>query len=85
MDSMFNNGTHTMSNTNGHTLMTQEDNDIIVDVVNDDDEDSGTSSNGVSPSSVNKRKFPAPTSGNQEQNYQGNDTTKRLCTPATQH
>jgi hypothetical protein len=80
MDTMFNNGTHTKSNTNGHTVMTQEDNDIIVDVVNDDDDDSGTSSNGASPSTMTKRKLPAPSL-----NKPGDDLAKRLCTPAGQH
>jgi hypothetical protein len=69
MDAMFNNGNHNRLNNNGHTIVTPEDNDVFVDVVNDDDQ-----------SPINKRKLANTTIINPEQQYQnGNDNAKRLC------
>jgi hypothetical protein len=83
MDGMFNNGNRTMSKTNGHTVMTHEDNDAVIDVVNDDDQ----SSTDAAELSINKRKLAATGVVHPEQQYQENenDNTKRLCTMNGRH
>jgi hypothetical protein len=84
MDVMFNNGIQTSSKNNGHTLMTPEDNDIIVDVVDDDNGDSG-SSPGTSQASMNKRKIGMEVLHNTDQSCNNDKNTKRLCTMNGHH
>ena len=75
MDSMFNNGNYTKLNNNSHTVMTPDDNDVIIDVVNDDDQ-----------SSINKRKLVNGASiDSEQQNQNGNDSAKRLRTMNGHH
>jgi hypothetical protein len=79
MDTMFNNGNHNRLNNNGHTIVTPDDNDVIVDVVNDDDQ----SMTDDLQSSINKRKLANTVVINhdhEQHNQNGNDSAKRLCT-----
>ncbi len=82
MDAMFNNGNHNRLNNNSHTIMTRDDSDVIVDVVNDDDQ---LSIDGLE-SSINKRKLTNTAAMNHEQqNQNGNGSAKRLCTMNGHH
>jgi hypothetical protein len=77
MDSMFNNGHHERKINTSATIVTPDENDVIVDVVNDDDQ----SLTDALQSSMNKRKLANTAVMNQEQhNGNGNDSAKRLCT-----
>ncbi|CAF1462145.1 unnamed protein product [Adineta steineri] len=78
MDAMFNNGNQNKLNNNNHTIMTPEDSDAIIDVVNDDD----SSSIEALQSSINKRKLTNTTAINHEHQ---NDGSKRLCTTDSHH
>jgi hypothetical protein len=84
MDAMFNNGNHyhRLNNNNGHTIVTPDDNDVIVDVENDDEQ----SLTDALQSSINKRKLANNGVINHEQqNQTGNNTAKRLCTMTEHH
>ena len=77
MDTMFNNGHSSKSNNNTNaTVLTPDENDVIVDVMNDDDQ----SLTDALQASMNKRKLVNTTADNQnEQQKNGNDSAKRLC------
>ena len=75
MDSMFQNGHHERLNNINATVVTPEENDVIVDVVNDDQ-----SLTDTLQSSLNKRKLPNAVMNQEQHNGNGNDNAKRLCT-----
>ncbi len=82
MDAMFNNGNHSRLSNNDHTIVTSDDNDVIVDVVNDDDQ----SLTDALQSTINKRKLTNPSIINHEQHNQNeNESAKRLCTMNGHH
>jgi hypothetical protein len=82
MDAMFNNGNHHRLNNTDHTIMTPDDNDVIVDVINDD----GQSLTDALQSSINKRKLAnTPIVNHEQYNQNGSDSAKRLCTTMNGH
>ncbi|UJR27609.1 hypothetical protein I4U23_008890 [Adineta vaga] len=82
MDAMFNNGNQNRINSNDRMIMTTDDNDVIVDIVNDDDQPTID----ALQSSINKRKLTNTTVVNHEQHNQNeNDSAKRLCTTNSLH
>ncbi|CAF3427638.1 unnamed protein product [Rotaria sp. Silwood1] len=74
MDLMFNNDNYNRLKQIDHTIITPEDNDVIVDIINDDDDKISTD---ASQSSINKRKLVNTASLTHEQQ---NECAKRLCT-----
>lgn len=85
MDMIFNDGTSNeaaKNKQNGHTLVTPDDNDIIVDIDGDDDQ---TSTDGLSQSSLNKRKLTNVGNNSIEQSNQDTKTAKRICTTNGHH
>jgi hypothetical protein len=82
MDAMFNNGNHSRLSNNDHTIVTSDDNDVIIDVVNDDDQ----SLTDALQLSINKRKLANASIINHEQHNQNeNDGAKRLRTMHGHH
>jgi len=82
MDAMFNNGNYSRLSNSDHTIVTPDDNDVIIDVVNDDDQ----SLTDALQSSINKRKLANASIINHEQHNQNeNDSAKRLCTMNGHH
>ncbi|CAF2605580.1 unnamed protein product [Rotaria sp. Silwood2] len=75
MDLIFNNDNHNRLKSNDHIVITPEDNDVIVDIINDDDDKIPID---ASQPSINKRKLVNTASLNHEQQNEG---AKRLCTP----
>ena len=87
MDTMFNNGHHTLaanSNHPGPIVVTPDDNDVIVDIDGDDDQTTATI-NDSSQSSLNKRKLTNGESNHAEQSNQDTETAKRVCTANGHH
>ncbi|CAF0786919.1 unnamed protein product [Rotaria sordida] len=75
MDLMFNNDNHNRLKQNGCTVITPDDNDVIVDIINDDDDKISTDT--LQPS-INKRKLVNTTTLSHEQ-QNDNEYAKRLC------
>ncbi|CAF0925047.1 unnamed protein product [Adineta ricciae] len=78
MDAMFNNGNQNRLENPDRTIMTSEENDVIVDIVNDDDDQQPMTD--ALQSSINKRKLTNTNITNHEQqNHSENDNAKRMC------